>query len=89
MPFLSTNVKSASYLIQLIKLLEINIRENIGISYGQFLTGICNDLNFDYYIFTEDDYIPFYDNFDIYLKNEVNELNSYLCVFYYKKKNGF
>jgi len=60
--------------------------ENIGISYGQFLTGICNDLNFDYYIFTEDDYIPFYDNFDIYLKNEVNELNSYLCVFYYKNK---
>jgi hypothetical protein len=59
--------------------------ENIGISYGQFLTGIFNDLSFDFYIFTEDDYLLFNDDFDIYLKNKV-ALNSYLCVFYYKDK---
>lgn len=67
----------------IIKIVEC---ENIGISYGQFLTGILNDLSFDYYIFTEDDYILFYDDFDVYLKNKVNSLNSYLCVFYYKNK---
>ena len=29
---------------------------NIGISYGQFLTAIYKEQNYDYYIFIEDDY---------------------------------
>jgi hypothetical protein len=70
------NIKS------IIKIVEC---ENIGISYGQFLTGVFSDLSFDYYIFIEDDYIPFIDNFDEYLKRKCND-NSYLCIFYYKNK---
>ena len=38
--------------------------QNIGISYGQFLTAIFKDNDFDYYIFIEDDYFPCIDNFE-------------------------
>ena len=38
--------------------------ENIGISYGQFFTGINKNIDFDYHIFIEDDYIVFDDYFE-------------------------
>ena len=62
--------------------------ENIGISYGQFLTAIQNNLDFDYHFFIEDDYIIFKDYFEEYMINELNKLenDSYLCTFYYKSK---
>ena len=43
--------------------------ENYGISYGQFFTAIFKDIEFDYYIFIEDDYMIFLDNFDSILVN--------------------
>ena len=66
-----------------IKIIEC---ENIGISYGQFFTGIYNDLSFDYYILIEDDYVIFRKNFteefiEEFLKNENDSL---LCSFIYK-----
>jgi hypothetical protein len=62
--------------------------ENIGISYGQFITAIQNNLDFDYHLFTEDDYIVFTDYFEEYMINELNNLEneSYLCMFYFKSK---
>jgi hypothetical protein len=62
--------------------------ENIGISYGQFLTAIQNNLDFDYHFFIEDDYIVFTDYFEEYMINELNELDidHYLCTFYFKSK---
>lgn len=68
-----------------IKIIEC---ENKGISYGQFLTGIYKDTSFDYYVFIEDDYICFSDNFEIHLKNYLNSNvnDSYLCMFYYNNK---
>lgn len=55
--------------------------ENIGISYGQFFTGIVNNLDFDYHIFIEDDYIPFQNNFDMLLVNEMKTRDdeSFIC----------
>jgi hypothetical protein len=70
-----------------IKIIEC---ENIGISYGQFLNCILRpDNDFDYYIFIEDDYIIFMDNFEDYMINELNKINddAYLCMFYYKHQN--
>jgi hypothetical protein len=43
--------------------IEIIECDNIGISYGQFLYAIFNNLSFDYYILIEDDYVIFKDNF--------------------------
>jgi hypothetical protein len=68
-----------------IKIIEC---DNIGISYGQFFTGIFNDLNYDYYILIEDDYVIFKNNFhnefvEEFLKNEDDSL---LCSFIYKTK---
>ena len=42
--------------------------ENIGVSYGQFFTAIFYDTSFDYYIFIEDDYFPFANNFELALR---------------------
>lgn len=63
---------------------EINIRENIGISYGAW-----NDLfnkyrsEYDYYIFNEDDYFFIQHNWDTYLVNKHNSYEDcgYLCMF--------
>lgn len=57
--------------------------ENIGISYGQFFNAVFIDLEFDYYIFIEDDYFPFIDNFDDCLINMIDNYNlpTYLCSF--------
>lgn len=68
-----------------IKIIEC---ENIGISYGQFLTAIQNNLDFDYHFFIEDDYIVFTDYFEESMINELNKLDtdSYLCLFYFKSK---
>lgn len=62
--------------------------ENIGISYGQFITAIQNNVEFDYHFFIEDDYIVFTDYFEEYMINELNKLDnkSYLCMFYYNSK---
>jgi hypothetical protein len=62
--------------------------ENIGISYGQFLTGINLNPDFDYNIFIEDDYLIFMDYFEDYLVSEYNknEENSFLCLFYFKTR---
>jgi hypothetical protein len=62
--------------------------ENIGISYGQFLTGISLNTEFDYSIFIEDDYLIFMDYFEEYLVSEYNknEENSFLCLFYFKSR---
>ena len=63
---------------------EINIRENIGISYGAW-----SDLfdkyrsEYDYYIFNEDDYFFVQHNWDTYLINKHNSYDDcgYLCMF--------
>ena len=61
---------------------EINIRENYGMSYGAWsdVFGKYQD-EFDYYIFNEDDYVFVQDNFDKYLVNKFNSLPNcgYLC----------
>lgn len=65
-----------------IKIIEC---ENIGISYGQFFTGIFDNLNFDYYIFIEDDYIISKDYFESFLIDEFNKNSndSVLCALIY------
>jgi hypothetical protein len=57
--------------------------ENYGISYGQFFTAIFKDIDFDYYIFIEDDYMIFLDNFDSILVNLYSSQNNsaFLCGF--------
>jgi len=62
--------------------------ENIGISYGQFFTGISRDTNFDYFIFLEDDYTVFTDYFEQEFIKELNnnEKDSLLCLFIYKNR---
>ena len=62
--------------------------ENIGISYGQFFTAIFKDLSFDYYIFIEDDYVPFINYFENDFINEYlkYEDDSLLCSFIYRNK---
>lgn len=61
---------------------------NIGISYGQFLNSIKNDMDFDFYIFTEDDYVPFIDYFEKILINEYLSINLdiFLCLQFIKGK---
>jgi len=61
---------------------EINIRENIGLSYGAFSEIFGTNMDaYDYYIFNEDDYVIVQDNFDEYLVNKFNSLPNcgYLC----------
>jgi hypothetical protein len=57
--------------------------DNMGISYGQFIHGIKKYPNFDYYIFTEDDYVPFTDYFESTLVNSYLSKNKmcYLCLY--------
>lgn len=78
---------------------EINIRENSGISYGAF-SDIFGKYKkeYDYYIFSEDDYIFVQDNWDEYLVDKYNSYSDcgYFCVlsreparwFQYKKHAG-
>jgi hypothetical protein len=66
----------------LIKIVEC---ENRGISYGQFFTAIENDRKnnslFDYYIFTEDDYIPFTGDFNkLLIQNYNHTIPNFLCL---------
>ena len=61
---------------------EINIRKNIGFSYGAFSDIFGKYMNkYDYYIFNEDDYVFVQDNFDKYLVGKFNSLPNcgYLC----------
>lgn len=62
--------------------------ENIGLSYGQFLTGISLNPDFDYSIFIEDDYFFFIDYFEDYLVNHYGspDTNSFLCLFYFESR---
>jgi hypothetical protein len=49
-------------------------RENIGIAYGGYSHSIDHFINdFDFFIFSEDDWVFCYDNFDKYLLNKFNE----------------
>lgn len=64
--------------------------DNIGISYGQFFVGMYYNLDFDYHILIEDDYIIFQDNFETIFMNEYNKNNdicSLLCSFIYKQRS--
>ena len=55
--------------------IEINIRDNYGMSYGAWSDMFVKYKNeFDYYIFNEDDYFFVQDNFDEYLINKFNSL---------------
>lgn len=62
---------------------EINIRENIGISYGAW-SDIFDKYKseYDYYIFNEDDYFFVQDDWDQYLINKYNSYEDcgYLCM---------
>jgi RimJ/RimL family protein N-acetyltransferase len=61
---------------------EINIRENIGMSYGAFSDIFRKNMDaYDYYIFNEDDYVIVQNNFDEYLVNKFESLPNcgYLC----------
>jgi hypothetical protein len=63
---------------------EVNIRENIGISYGAW-SDLFNKYRseYDYYIFNEDDYFFVQHNWDTYLINKHNSYDDcgYLCMF--------
>jgi len=59
--------------------------DNFGISYGQYIKSIELDKNFDYFIFLEDDYIPFTDYFEKdliteYERNKELHNNQFLCL---------
>ena len=61
---------------------EINIRENYGMSYGAFSDIFGKNMGkYDYYIFNEDDYVIVQDNFDEYLVNKFESIPNcgYLC----------
>jgi len=61
---------------------EINIRENFGMSYGAYSDVFGRFQNeYDYYIFNEDDYVIVADHFDDYLVNKFESLPNcgYLC----------
>lgn len=61
---------------------EINIRENYGMSYGAFSDLFAKNMDkYDYYVFNEDDYVIVQDNFDMYLVNKFESLSNcgYLC----------
>ena len=63
---------------------DINIRENIGISYGAWSDMFKKyNNNFDYYIFNEDDYFFVQNEWDDYLVNKHNSYDDcgYLCMF--------
>jgi hypothetical protein len=63
---------------------EINIRENIGISYGAWLDTFDKYKDeYDYYVFSEDDYFFVQDNWDNYLVNKHDSYKDcgYLCMF--------
>lgn len=63
--------------------IEVNIRENIGMSYGAWSNIFEKYKNeFDYYIFNEDDYFFVEDNFDSILINKFNSYENcgYLCA---------
>jgi len=66
--------------------IKIHECDNIGISYGQFFNAIKQYPDFDYYIFTEDDYVPFVDYFEEKIIDEYNKGNSntYMCSYYNK-----
>lgn len=62
--------------------IEINIRENYGLSYGAFSDIFIKYMDkYDYYMFNEDDYVIVQDNFDDYLLNKFKSLPNcgYLC----------
>lgn len=62
--------------------IEINVRENYGMSYGAWSDMFSKYQNqFDYYIFNEDDYVFVQDDFDQYLISKFNTLPNcgYLC----------
>lgn len=62
--------------------IEINVRDNYGMSYGGWSDIFVKyQSDFDYYIFNEDDYVIVQDNFDEYLVNKFNSLPNcgYLC----------
>lgn len=62
---------------------EINIRENVGISYGAWSDlFIKYKSEYDYYVFNEDDYFFVQDNWDGYLVNKHNSYDDcgYLCM---------
>jgi len=62
--------------------IEINIRENYGMSYAAFSDVFAKHLNeYNYYIFNEDDYLIVQDNFDEYLATKLESLPNcgYLC----------
>jgi hypothetical protein len=62
---------------------EINIRENVGISYGAWSDCFSKyKSEYDYYVFNEDDYFFVQDNWDEYLVNKHNSYNDcgYLCM---------
>jgi glucosamine-phosphate N-acetyltransferase len=65
-----------------IKIIEC---DNIGISYGQYFSAISKNIDFDYHIFIEDDYVPFKDYFEQDLINEIEMKNegSLVCSFIY------
>ena len=63
---------------------EINIRENVGISYGAWSDLFKKyNTNFDYYIFNEDDYFFIQNGWDDYLVEKYNSYDDcgYLCMF--------
>jgi hypothetical protein len=63
---------------------EINIRENLGISYGAWSDLFVKyKTKYDYYVFNEDDYFFVQDNWDTYLVNKHNSYDDcgYLCMF--------
>jgi hypothetical protein len=61
---------------------EVNIRENYGMSYGAYSDIFSKKLDkYDYYIFNEDDYLIVQNNFDEYLINKFESLPNcgYFC----------
>ena len=71
---------------------EVNFRENIGMSYGAFSDVFKLNLNrFDYYIFNEDDYVFTQDNWDDYLVNKFNSKENcgYLSMIVSDNKSTF
>jgi len=80
-PYLTEAIKSIPKKIQNADV-EINIRENYGMSYGAWsdIFKKYQDL-YDYYIFNEDDYVLVQDTFDKYLVDKFKSLPNcgYLC----------
>lgn len=79
------NFENLKNLKNKIKIIEC---ENLGISYGQLFNALNIDLNYDYNIFIEDDYIFYNKDALIDLINEYKkyEKDSLLCSFIYKNK---